>query len=237
MGTPIAGTYPPPLASGDRDVKAFAFSPWPLRSRHFPNEVRQTFEGWPSATFRTRTKEAMERLGFSVAAESAIPLFHAKAPREGHAPKPLVGVWVGERNLRLDLTLRKRADLRMAGLAVLAVALVVVTLAVSPLRPYLVLAALAGGMMFAGVISAYTGRGAFDSDIVYVVAETSPNLAPGTTLTPDDPLTLEVRSGSARVTTANWAAKHSSGRSLKKVNPADLGLTGTPSELLKLIRG
>ncbi|MCI4362248.1 MAG: hypothetical protein L3J77_03555, partial [Thermoplasmata archaeon] len=202
-----------------------------------PNEVRERFDGWPSATFEARTRDAIQRLGFSVAAETPIALGRARAPRAGHDPKKLAGIWVGERNLRLDAALRKRADRKTAGWVIAGIVIFVLVVVFLPARPYFILGPLIGGLCLGVALAAYTGRGAFDSELVYVVAETSPNLPPGTTLTPEMPLTLEVRSGSARITSMNWAGRHSRGRLLKAVLPPGIGPSGTPADLLRLVRG
>ncbi|HKV90356.1 MAG TPA: hypothetical protein VJQ43_04060 [Thermoplasmata archaeon] len=221
--------------SADPAAKAYPFTAWSVLKRPLPNEVRDRLEGWPLATFRPRAIDALGQLGFYVAADMA-PTF-PPPPKPGKPARKIRGILVGERGLRMDDALRGRARIRMWAAAGIAAAGGVATFFLIPYRGWTALTAILTGLSAGVAMTSAQSRGAFDSEIVYVIYEATPNFSAGPPPTDATPLTIEVRSASARISSVNWSGKFGSGRSFKAVVPGGPDLSGIAPKILQSVRG
>ncbi|MCI4356270.1 MAG: hypothetical protein L3K18_03885 [Thermoplasmata archaeon] len=237
MATPLPTGTPSAPAPPQLGATPYQFMAGSVTQKHLPNEARDRLEAWSYSMLVARAKDALVGLGYTLSAFDPIEL--PTTVKVAKHPRTLYGTMVGERDLRLDLALRKAAGQRAVVLFLIAVGLGAIGIfaVLSYGRPYAALSLMGAAIVgVAGVIS-FSGRGAFDSDLIYLVFETTPNAPEGTTLTSETPFTFDIWAGSARVSSANWTAKHSNGRDFRAILASASPPSATPHDLFQRIRG
>jgi hypothetical protein len=235
MATPLESGVP-----GSADLHGatpYGFMTGSITDKHFPNEARGRLDGVSFATFEARAKDAVAKLGYSISAYDPIEL-----PVTVKSTKHTLTLWgtlVAERDVRLDLALRRTAGRRalvffLAGIGALALAIPAIQ---AMARSYALLGLTAAALLIVAGLVSFSGRGAFDSDVIYLVFETKPIVPEGTTLTRETPFTFDFWSGSARISSKNWQAKHSNGRDFHATLAGAMAPSATPRDLFQLIRG
>ncbi len=224
---------PPSSAPAPTGPRPYRWTDRRMAGRPFPVGTSAEIVGVTASRLQSRLSEVLYGLGFEVVLDQP-PRFDAKPAKPGPVD-PHQGFVVGERNLRVDAGLRRRALGRgvaaaVAGAVCAAGALWGAAAAGSELG----LLALPAGLLFGYAFTSVAAAGSFDSDIVWVLyAPRAPE--PGAAAGPTVPgaFNLTIRAGS--VTSQNWAGRAASGRNFKGLHPTGTDLATVPSQIAQAL--
>lgn len=211
-------------------VRPYRWSDRTLASKPFPFTYSMSAPPMTALRLQAQLSRVLESIGFPMI-YSALPMFDGKPEKTDRFNRHR-GLVVGERQLRIDVALRRRARNTGIGLASAAVAIAAGLgyLLATGYKGPLLLAAIPLGVLFAMSTTSITSRGSFDSELVWVeYAAASPPVSQLTD--PGQTVQYDLRIGAGSVASQNWAGKHSSGRNLKLLRAPSPALSGVPRDL------
>lgn len=211
-------------------VRPYRWSDRTLASKPFPFTYSMSAPPMTALRLQAQLSRVLDSIGFPMI-YSALPMFDGKPEKTDRFNRHR-GLVVGERQLRIDEALRRRARNTGIGLASAAVAIATGLgyLLATGYKGPLLLAAIPLGVLFAMSTSSITSRGSFDSELVWVeYAAASPPVSQLTD--PGQTVQYDLRIGAGSVASQNWAGKTSSGRNLKSLRAPRPELSGVPRDL------
>lgn len=228
---PAGADAPSPAVTKGRPYR---FSDHSLARKAFPYTLTTHLAPIPTALLQQRLAQTITELGFEVVLDTP-PLLDGKPMKPSRFDRHK-GLVVGEKNLRTDPSLRRRAWWTLGISATAGVFLggsmfwlISLGYRLSPVLPILT------GTMFAVALISTTSTGSFDSDIVWI--EYSPGtLTTGGLTDGQRPVEYSLLIGSGTVTSRNWAGKGASGRNVKALKPPAMGLSELPNAIAGALR-
>jgi hypothetical protein len=236
---PSAGAGRPPMVATDSSVlpardlaaraKAYRWSDRRFTAKRFPFETEVKNPPTPAYRLESRLTEIISSLGFEVIFEEH-PRFDGR-PAKAATSDPHRGLIVGERGLRIDAGLRRRALVTGVVAAVFAIGLMAAAFwSITSGDPEPGLLAAPAGIMLAVALVSMAGTGSFDSDIAWVLY-TPHIMNDGQAIDWRTPFSFDLRIGAGSIASRNWASRSSRGRNLKELKPITPDLSSVPTRI------